>query len=986
MNDEAVHLREMERQWRELDREESKVIEAKVEAVIDGLMREDVGELWPQASDDLTTALENMSELSPSHQLVAAALQLDSSKRSKPAGFRSHNMAGEVTTFSPSEKRLQYAEEGTVDEEDPLADICTLLQSAGENGVDLRHWLSHYDKTGTGVLKKKDLRKAVISLGQGVLSEDDNSVDRLLSRDAFNSLVDYLGGRADADIVPYARLLTMVPSMGMPKRESPPRAPQQGSPSPPDPPAAKAIVTTSKSSKGCKVSALASRSSARASREVEALKALPPDMRATIGQNRARERVRQRALAERAAARKKESNEAKKQALREKKLCDAVSLTAKMQRVTARRRKKKEDKKAKARSMQLALQDNSQLEDLLQSRLSAETTFGDFLKSLKIRNHAGLATIRRNISGKALTRIIGDITGLDLPRSALQTVMAGAIECMREDSDSKRARRSNPSIELKKWSPSTKLPVECVEKYFRRIRCKTRIEYRKWARKKGADSSNTLKTLSSKVEKALAGDIGSLRDIQNTVVLLEKAAKNALGEGEGSGSGAKYSISGGNPGSTNDTNANAPSTREVLRVRRELQLRKIIPKWQVKAIAEDTTENWLSSLEGRAAVRHAAWAQSNAGRALDKAVEPDASALAKALSKLREDRLSNLIGDSDALPSDGSEPINSTGPSAFYEMLSHKLFGEFLREMLANSEEWLKQNERNTIKSWPKRPFDEWIQRRHEQTHRNKETVVKWRRHKSAQFAKEKSYIRRVAIVDDVIQRIKELESMCYQEVLCGKTMKTRKAARSGLNVRVCISQIRKFGKSNSSAIAISDSTASGPSGPSRSRRKKKAADKGNSVPDWITFRQFLSVMEQPLFSLKDYPPPAASASCLLRGELDNGKDLFVVNQGAPNSIPDIVLDRKSNLARANDERDEAFDKWAQQKNNLRKKEARILAKARMKERQKKSKLKKESEKAVKIWKKTIDKRQPQPRFKPRASWTDVYAPPIEQEEWDARM
>ena len=70
-------------------------------------------------------------------------------------------------------------------------------------------------------------------------------------------------------------------------------------------------------------------------------------MRATIGQNRARERVRKRAAAERPL--RKSEILALQTARAEKKLCDAVSLTAKMQRVTARRREKKEDKKAKAR-------------------------------------------------------------------------------------------------------------------------------------------------------------------------------------------------------------------------------------------------------------------------------------------------------------------------------------------------------------------------------------------------------------------------------------------------------------------------------------------------------------------------------------------------------------------------------------------------------------------------------------------------------------
>ena len=222
---------------------------------------------------------------------------------------------------------------------------------------------------------------------------------------------------------------------------------------------------------------------------------------------------------------------------------------------------------------------------------------------------------------------------------------------------------------------------------------------------------------------------------------------------------------------------------------------------------------------------------------------------------------------------------SSGGPGAFYEMLSPKLFGGFLREMIFNANEWLKQNPHNSLKSWPKRPFDEWMQRRNEQTLRNKETVAQWQRHKKAQFAQ--SHICRVAIVDEVVQCLRELEQMSYREVSDEKLGKTRKAARMGLNIDKCLYEIRKIGKENSAQVAPK------PSGRGRGRHSKKsAAKKALKSADWITFRQFLRVMEQRLFSLKAYPPTAKLANALLCGEVGDSKLLFVVNKNPSAVFP----------------------------------------------------------------------------------------------------
>lgn len=1014
VNDETcASLREMERHMLELQREEAKNIEAKVDAVMEALQREDVDELWPGAPDDMSAALGNIAHSSPKQRLVAEALDLD-------RGY------GDDLAF----KELDEMRHGEGDIGDPLDDICALLQAAGENGIDLNRWLTHYDKTGTGVLKKKDLRKAVTSLGLGVLDEGETTAERALSEGSFDVLVDYLGGRQDVDIVPYARLLTMVPSMGMPKRSP-------GVPSPASTPSRSASKSASRRSprspavsdrpsdrptkgrhqsqgltraedpgQSPHVDMLASRSAhrvARVAREVEALQALPPDMRATIGQNRARERVRKRAAAERSAARKNESLALQKTARAEKRLCDAVSLTAKMQRVTARRRKKKEDKKSKARSMQLALQDSSTLENLIRERLSTRSAFGTFLKSLKVRDHAGLVTHRKKVSGTVVARVMRECTGLDLPRSAVEKIMRGADKCMREDPDWQKAQPVPEDGDLaddtsiKKWSVGTKFPVEFVEKYFRRIRCKTRIAYKKWSRSKGAAVSLALKTLSSTIEESLAGNIEALRSIQQEVLCLEKSAKSALGEGEGEAGAGAAAVSVVDPSfaasasGAPDTSGRSevagdgpPANRKTTRVRRELRQRKILPMWQVKAAAEDITDKWLKSLEGRAAVRHAAWAQSNAGRALDKAVEPDAGALATAVAKLRDERLSKLVSGAASLGADGSSGSISKeaaaspspgGPGAFYEMLSHKLFGEFLREMISNSDDWLKQNAGNTLKSWPKRPFDEWIQRRNEQTLRNKETVAQWRRHKTAQLAQ--AHVRRVAVVDDVVRCVRQLEQMSYREVSDARMGKTRKAARMGLDIGMCLQEIRRIGKENSAAATPNTSREVG-----RRRSKKSSTNQPQRNGDWITLSQFLHVMEQRLFSLKAYPPTANMASSLLRGEIEDGKTLFVINRDGPDSVPSIALEQRAKLKREHAERNKAYKKWKLQKAALRKKEARLLAKTRAKENHRKSKLKKESAKAVKQWKKIVEKRKSPTRFTPRVAWADVFTAPEEADEW----
>ena len=143
MNDVSVHLREMERHMLELQREEAKNIETKVDAVVEALEREDVDELWPGAPDDLSAALDQIASSSPTQRLVSAALELDFDEGSGRARYEN--------VFGSDEEEESAA--------GALGDICTLLQAAGESGIDLNRWLTHYDRTGTGVLKRPTSEK-----------------------------------------------------------------------------------------------------------------------------------------------------------------------------------------------------------------------------------------------------------------------------------------------------------------------------------------------------------------------------------------------------------------------------------------------------------------------------------------------------------------------------------------------------------------------------------------------------------------------------------------------------------------------------------------------------------------------------------------------------------------------------------------------------------------------------------------------------------
>ena len=152
---------------------------------VNALQNENIDDLWPDAPSELSNMLNGIQHTA-SHPVT--------SPHSSPLQQQQEQQQQQQQQLN-YENEMQ--EDGTQPDEDPLADICILLQAAGDRGVDLNKWLTHYDKTGTGVLRRRDLHRAVTSLGLGVSvgeSEcDEQTAERALSQHSFDSLVEYLG-------------------------------------------------------------------------------------------------------------------------------------------------------------------------------------------------------------------------------------------------------------------------------------------------------------------------------------------------------------------------------------------------------------------------------------------------------------------------------------------------------------------------------------------------------------------------------------------------------------------------------------------------------------------------------------------------------------------------------------------------------------------------------------------------------------------------
>ena len=403
---------------------------------------------------------------------------------------------------------------------------------------------------------------------------------------------------------------------------------------------------------------------------------------------------------------------------------------------------------------------------------------------------------------------------------------------------------------------------------------------------------------------------------------------------------------------------------------------------------------WLTSIEGRQAVRHAAWAAVNRGQSLDSAVEPNAQALVSAGDELRKQRLDKLLGGSSSSSSSSSssggsggsssvtsssdDPSSSTsGGSAFSEMLSHKLFGEYLRETLASAEEWKKSNIGISLKKCPRRAFSNWLEKRSEQEKRNRETVEQWRKHKRRQLGQRQIAILRVATVSSVLEQLRSLESSGYLEVAeKNGPGKMRKSARKGLKFLEKIKILKNIGRENVEA-ALRETTSSS----SSSRRADKET---TTVPvvAWISFEQFLSVMESVLFSLKAHPGTCSHATELLAGNKDGGGSLF--NEDAElrdgKTMPAVVVESNQDLVDKEYERVQAFETWKNEKDTKVRLKIEKKSKEDEKKKKKKFSMKKESKKAVTKWKKKIAARPATKAFRPKQAWTHV-APVFGQEE-----
>ena len=775
---------------------------------------------------------------------------------------------------------------------------------------------------------------------------------------------------------------------------------------------------------------------------------LPLDVRATLGQNKARERVRQRVRQEKLVVQQKLAD--KKQIVaRKQQVCDTVSLTNKMKKSTNKRRLKKTERAAKEAKELLAIQNASSLEDLLRERLTSRTTFGELLRCVRTETTPnGVTSARKFISTLHLTKVIFETIGLKLPLLTAENMMENIRQIQNQEQrkstaattttfsqsssttkrGGKKKRKSRKSkkkinssntdvnIESKqidqefnllksKSSSSKKVSTSACETYFRRVRCAHRIEFNAWETEKFGETEKEMKVLHTTVARALKGDAVSLRRLIQEMQSLETSARLVLGEDPksvedimvGNMSSTSNTSNMSNMNTTNGTSTTKSSngkkpSRKTTRVRRELRKHNVLPKWQVESEAEKITSVWLLSLEGRAAVRHAAWAAVNRGRASSEASEPDQPALQAASQTLKTQRLEKLLGtttdDNDTEGNKGKEGNGSNSTDSknpFYEMLSHKLFGEYLRETLMSADEWKKSNLLGGVISagkFPRRPFSEWLEKRNEQEKRNRETVEQWRRHKRRQLSSRAASTIKVATVTSVVEELRLLESNGFTEVKeKGGLGKMRVSARQGIRYLEKIKRIKDFGKENvANAFSQNDSSSSSSS---LKQQRGSEIDSSNTTVLWISFQQFLQVMETSLFSLKAYSATQHAADQLLNGNKEDGTKLFIEDisliEDGTTKIPKVF--NENHLQEKMYERQEAYDLWKEKKDSELLKALELKEKKINKKFAKKNKLAKKSKKAVLKWKQGIKARKKTKKFQPRTAWQDVVEPGLDDDD-----
>ena len=159
---------------------------------MNALQNENIDDLWPNAPSELSNMLSGIR-----HNITQPV--------TSPPSQQQYAQLSHHRNEDNDEEDNDEEDNDVSNGDDPLADICILLRAAGDRGVDLSKWLTHYDKTGTGVLRRRDLHRAITSLGLGVSvgeSEcDEQTAERALSQRAFNCLVEYLGAANGSEIV-----------------------------------------------------------------------------------------------------------------------------------------------------------------------------------------------------------------------------------------------------------------------------------------------------------------------------------------------------------------------------------------------------------------------------------------------------------------------------------------------------------------------------------------------------------------------------------------------------------------------------------------------------------------------------------------------------------------------------------------------------------------------------------------------------------------
>ena len=385
----------------------------------------------------------------------------------------------------------------------------------------------------------------------------------------------------------------------------------------------------------------------------------------------------------------------------------------------------------------------------------------------------------------------------------------------------------------------------------------------------------------------------------------------------------------------------APHTMNYLRhLKSQLVTQQVLPQWFVENEATRVTDLWLNSLEGKAATRHAAWASMNRTLPIDLAMEPSPESLANAVASLRNDRLQKLLADD----------------SPFSEIMTHKLLGEYMRETLRGHREWKRMASKlssGAAGPEPKfgRTFADWLQRRSDQTKRNQETVLKWQRNKNTRASRDVVLKRRIAPVSGVVLALQELEQLAYEDVAG-----TRRLARQGVAMADRIREIERIGRA-------------------------RLEGKSDGIGAWITYREFLDVLEPALFSLKAFAPTTVRATELLSPD----NDLFVETDAASkNHAPSIATQAGSKIAARKADCETEFSKWAAKKDAARKKQRRARLRAQREIKKERAAKKQQSDEAMKKWQRGIKRgkyyssakgsfaRRREPKFRPKKAWVDV--------------